>query len=127
MIDMGLQTADDRSADRWADDWNAIPENCEPDLSWQDVHNGRFARIIEETRLARMLELKAKKRSASDEYGDLAGQMKAQMNRDGVVRFHVPGIGTATLLAGKPLHECDNCLAAIGEGKRDPYLKVESA
>lgn len=103
------------------------PESFEPDLSLADITNGRLTRIIEETRLARLIELDAKKTRRTLERECLASQFRAQMNHDGVVKQVIPGVGKATLLEGRPLHQCENCAAAIGEGKRDPYLKVEAA
>lgn len=85
-----------------------------------------IAGIVESSRLARILELDRQIARAKLERECLASQVRAQMNRDGVVRHVIPGVGKATLLEGRPFHQCDGCGAAIGEGKRDPYLKVEA-
>lgn len=105
----------------------SVADACEPDLSLADITNGRLARIIEETRLSRLLQIRSKKARLSLEDGCVSSAMRAQMNHDGVVRQVIPGIGKATLVEARPLYQCESCAGAIGEGKRDPYLKVEAA
>lgn len=122
----GDQTAYVRGAESGVDT-PATPEDFEPDLSLDDLTNGRLARIIEETRMKRLLEIDAKGGRRKLERECIASQMRAQMNRDGVVRHVIKGVGKATLLEARPLHQCENCAASIGDGKRDPYLKVEAA
>jgi hypothetical protein len=99
----------------------------EPDLTLEDITNGRLARIIEETRMARRLQIARKILRRKLEAECIDSQMRAQMNRDGVVRHVIPGVGKATLMEARPLHQCDSCATAIGDAKRDPYLKVEAA
>jgi hypothetical protein len=78
---------------------------------------------IDRTRLARAIQLKAQIDSKKLELECIRSQMRAQMNRDGVVKFKVPGVGTATLLPGREITLCDGCGA---RGTLDPYLKIEA-
>src|SRR5690348_15806837 len=70
----------------------------EPDLTLEDITNGRLARIIEETRMARRLQIAGKIGRRKLEAECIDSQMRAQMNRDGVVRYVIPGVGKATLM-----------------------------
>lgn len=83
---------------------------------------------VEHARMARAIEIKRLREKLKLEYECITSQMRAQMNRDGVVKHKIPGVGTATLVQPKSVAPCESCSQQFGfiAGTLDPYLKIEA-
>lgn len=100
------------------DGFSASTPDLTPDVIAGEVERCRLARLFHLDRLIAKHKL---------ERECLASQIRAQMNRDAVVRHKIPGVGTVTLLPGRELKFCENCSKqhGLGSGTLDPYLKIE--
>lgn len=110
------------------DESQVSPEDVlAPDLTLDDISNGRLARIVEETRMRRILFLQARDASRDLELDCLKSQVRNEMQRDGVLSHKIPGVGKFTLLPPRAKRQCDDCAKSIGDGMRDRWLSVEAA
>lgn len=101
----------------------------EPDITLEDITNGRIARIVEETRMRYLLQLDEKTAAGKLKRECIASQVRNEMQRDGVLSTKIKDVGVFKLYPPKAVTPCESCMAqfGFGGGTLDPYLFVSAA
>lgn len=86
-------------------------------LSTSDIYNE-----YDRTLLAHFFHIERQYRKYKSERDFLSCKIRMKLNHEGVVRFHIPGVGKVTLMPGREFKGCEH---GVEPKQLDPYLKIE--